>query len=224
MTARTPVGEYETEPVRGLPENLPAGERILWQGAPSWRALARRALHVRKVALYFALLLIWRAAVAGTSGEDALSAMRGLALVAALGVAAVGILAAIAWLEARATVYTVTDRRVVLRFGVAIPMAVNLPHRGTQSAGFHPYADGTGDLSLVVPGASDLGFVLLWPHARPWRFGRRVEPMLRAVPDARAVAAVLARALAASADQPSPALSETDAVPAPPAGATPVLS
>ncbi len=31
------------------PQALPAGERMLWQGAPSWRALARRSLHVRKV-------------------------------------------------------------------------------------------------------------------------------------------------------------------------------
>jgi len=224
VTARAHVGEYDTEPVRGLPEDLPAGERILWQGAPRWQGLARRALHVRKVALYFGLLVLWRAGAAIAWGEDPLEAARAVSILASLGALAVGILAGIAWLEARATVYTITDRRVVLRFGVALTMAVNLPHRGTQAAGFHPYPDGTGDLSLVVPGAGDLGFVLLWPHVRPWRFGRRVEPMLRAVPDARAVAAVLARALAASADQPSPALPETEAAAAAPAGAAPALS
>ena len=53
------LNEYETEPVRGLPERLPAGETILWQGAPRWGALARRAFHVRKIALYFAILLAW---------------------------------------------------------------------------------------------------------------------------------------------------------------------
>jgi len=38
-----------------------------------------------------------------------------------------------------------------------------------------------------------LGYMLLWPHARPWRFARP-QPMLRSVPDAQAVAAMLAEA------------------------------
>ncbi|HBB55427.1 MAG TPA: phosphopantetheine adenylyltransferase, partial [Hyphomonadaceae bacterium] len=32
--------EFDFEPVRGLPEALPAGEAILWQGAPSAWGLA----------------------------------------------------------------------------------------------------------------------------------------------------------------------------------------
>ena len=44
----------------GLPERLPEGETLLWQGRPSWRQLALRAFHVREIAIYFALLLAWR--------------------------------------------------------------------------------------------------------------------------------------------------------------------
>ena len=47
------MSEYATEPVKGLPELLPTGERMLWQGQPSWRALAIRVFHVRKIAIYF---------------------------------------------------------------------------------------------------------------------------------------------------------------------------
>ena len=36
---------------------LPEGERVLWQGAPSWRGVARRTLHTRKIAGYFAALI-----------------------------------------------------------------------------------------------------------------------------------------------------------------------
>ena len=46
-----------------------------------------------------------------------------------------------------------------------------------------------------------VAYLLLWPHARPWRLSKP-EPMLRAVPDAARVAAILARALAAAASQP----------------------
>ena len=38
------------EPQRGLPELLPADEKLLWQGSPDWRAMAARAFHLRKLA------------------------------------------------------------------------------------------------------------------------------------------------------------------------------
>ena len=38
------MSEFDTEPVPGLPEQLPEGERLRWQGAPKWAALAVRAL------------------------------------------------------------------------------------------------------------------------------------------------------------------------------------
>jgi hypothetical protein len=33
--------DFKFEPIRGLPEQLPEGEHILWQGAPDPRVLAR---------------------------------------------------------------------------------------------------------------------------------------------------------------------------------------
>ena len=49
--------EHELEPQFGLPEPLPQGERILWQGSPDFAALARSAFHVRMLAVYFLVLL-----------------------------------------------------------------------------------------------------------------------------------------------------------------------
>ena len=49
--------DHDSRAVSGLPEPLPAGERMIWQGKPDWRALALRAFHVRKVAIYFGVLL-----------------------------------------------------------------------------------------------------------------------------------------------------------------------
>ena len=53
--------EYEFEPQHGLPERLPADERILWQGSPDFRKLARTAFHLRTLAIYFAVMLAFRA-------------------------------------------------------------------------------------------------------------------------------------------------------------------
>ena len=196
--------EHETEPVRGLPERLPAGESILWQGAPRWGALARRVFHVRKIALYFAILLAWLvyadiadAIPAGQIVRSSLWLIGGAAVV-------IGLLSGIALLIQRSTVYTITTRRVVMRFGMAFPMAFNLPFRRIRSAGLRRYADGSGDIPLVLGEGDKLAYAVLWPHARPWRFSRP-EPMLRGLADAQQVAEILARALADDMQTRAPA-------------------
>lgn len=189
-----PVLEHGPEPVHGLPEPLPAGERILWQGAPAFGALARRVFHVRAVALYFALLAVWRLVAERADGAGWAAAAldaAGLAVPAGL---ALGVLLLLARLYARSTVFTITERRVVLRFGVALPMAVNLPFCRIERAALRLHRDGTGDLPLALTEPGPLAWLHLWPFARPWRLGRP-EPMLRGVPDGAAVAAILREAL-----------------------------
>jgi hypothetical protein len=185
-------------PPRGLPEHLPAGEELLWQGAPSWRGLARRAFHLRALAAYFGVLLAWLVASTLADGGTKAAAAASLLWAGPLALAALGLLAGLAWLTARTTVYTVTSRRVVMRIGVALPVTINLPFRAVEAAGLRLHADGTGDLPLRLADDGRVAYVHLWPHARPWRVARP-EPMLRSVPDAARVAGILARALAAPA-------------------------
>ena len=192
------MDEYEFEPVRGLPEKLPAGERMLWQGTPSWRALAIRAFHARKVAIYFAALIVWRLLLAWRDGEALREAALAAAWLVPLAAAAVGMLCAIAWLTARSAVYTITDRRVVMRVGVVLEVAFNLPLVSVDGASAQVHRDGTADISLELGGDVRIAYAHLWPHARPFRL-RKPEPMLRCVPDGARVAAILAEALGASA-------------------------
>lgn len=179
--------EHDGEPIRGLPGRLPAGETILWQGAPEWRMFARSVFRVHLVGLYFAAL-----AAVGIIGGSLIGAVITL-LVGAL---SIGIFGLLAWGAARTTVYTLTDRRMVLRVGVAIPKCFNLPLPLVAAADLKPLGKGHGDIALTMIGAPRFGYALLWPHARPWRF-KSPQPMLRAVPDAEAVAARLTRACAA---------------------------
>jgi hypothetical protein len=187
------VSEHEFEPVAGLPERLPEGERMLWQGTPDFRALARHAFHIRKVAVYFAILLVWRGASEIADGQSwavAATAVLGLLPIVTLGL---GLIALLAWLTARATIFTITDQRVVLRFGVALPMAMNVPFKVIDSAELRLHPDGTGDLPLALAEGQRIGWLVNWPYVRG---GRRSQPMLRAVRDARGVAALLGEALA----------------------------
>lgn len=189
--------EHGLEPVVGLPGPLPKGERILWQGRPDWRALALRAYHVRGVAIYFLLLIVWRLWVAVEEG-DALAEMgQALMPLVILGVGAIAILTLLGWLSARAAIFTITNRRIVIRCGVAIDMAINVPFSMIGSAAMKVHGDGTGDLPVAVQGDQRVSYILLWPFVRPWRMGRP-EPMLRAVPDGAQVGEILAAALKAA--------------------------
>lgn len=178
--------EHDAEPIRGLPGMLPPGEDILWQGSPEWRRLARDAFKTRWIAGYFLVLLAW----AGIDGN--LSGMAMTALVALLGL---GGLYALAWLAARSTVYTLTNRRIVFRFGIALTKCINLPLGAVAEAGLRVNGDGTGDIPLVLSQPHRLGYAQFWPHVRPWRIGRP-EPMLRAIPDVQSVADRLAATVA----------------------------
>jgi hypothetical protein len=193
------VNEYEREPIPGLPEVPPAGERILWQGAPDWGSLARHGFHARKVAVYFALILAWLLGSRLWAGESLAQAMILGAWLLVLALLAIGLLLLLAWANSRATLYTLTNRRVAIRFGVAVSMTINIPYRQILTADLRRYGDGTGDIPLSLAGRPRVSYLVLWPFVRPWRFGK-VQPMLRSVPTAERVAGILAEAMRAASD------------------------
>lgn len=194
----------EPDRIRGIDEPLPEGERLLWQGAPSWRSLARHAFHVRKVAIYFAVLVAWRIASGLADGESALTVAAAALWFGLLALAGLAVLAVLAWASARTSIYAITTRRVVMRIGIALPMTVNLPLHRLAAAALRCHRDGTGDIPLALRGDDRIAWLHLWPHVRPWRLARP-EPMLRAVPDAARVARILADATAAAATDIAPA-------------------
>ena len=175
------MSEYDHEPVRGLPGVLPSGEALLWQGAPEWRSLVTSALHVRLVALYFAAVGTWAVASGDlpTAGAIAVSALVVLSL-AALFLYGVQ----------RTTVYTLTDKRIVLRIGVALNTCINIPLGEIESADLKPLGGGRGSIVLHLKGMPRIGYFMLWPHARSLRL-LRPQPMLRAIAEAETVARLL---------------------------------
>lgn len=190
--------DFDFEPIPGLPALPPEDETILWQGSPDWRGLAWRAFHLREVSFYFAALVAAQPAMALMQGTAIGATLLPMSFIALAGSVALGMLGGLAWLSARGTVYTITSRRLVMRFGIALPMTINLPFAAVAEAGLRLRRGGRGDLSIgLVPGGR-VSYLVLWPHARPWRLGRP-EPMLRELPEAERVAAILARALAAHA-------------------------
>jgi hypothetical protein len=188
------MSEFEFEPVRGLPAALPPGEKLLWQGSPTWRSTAARVLHVRTVSIYFAAVIVLRIAGGLYLGQSAHDIGTSLLWLAGLGAATIGFLLWVARMIADGTVYTVTSRRIVMRFGMVVPISINIPFAAIRSAALKTYPDGTGDIPVSLDGNGRIAYPHLWPHARPWSV-RNPEPMLRGIPQARSAAEVLAHAL-----------------------------
>jgi hypothetical protein len=184
---------------RGLPGALPDGERLLWQGSPAWASLARRAFHLRKVAVYFGALILWRGWSAVEDGRSLADAAAHAAWALPAAGLALGLLALLAWGYARTSIYTLTTRRLVIRTGLALPMTMNLPFSAIRSAGLATHRDGTGDIAIGIMEGQSAGRLVLWPHVRFWL--ARPEPLLRSLADAQTVARLLAKALAESAGQ-----------------------
>jgi Bacterial PH domain len=194
--------DFATEPDPAAPGQLPKDEKILWQGGPDWRDLAWRAYHLREASAYFGLLMAWRGFSAWW--ETGLLAQAALAVTPLLLPAflCAAILTLIAWLSARTTLYTITDKRLVLRIGIALPTTFNLPFLAIGSADLRETTRGCGDIGLALSSGDKLAYLMLWPHARPWRI-KQPEPMLRSVPECGKVAHLLAAGLQRAAGQPA---------------------
>lgn len=168
--------------VRGVAEPLPPGERILWEGAPQARALARHLLFVRPLAAYLGVMMLWwmvanRAAVATGAFWTTVvvqAAMSGF------------VIGGVLWLAravADSTTYAITDRRIVIRLGIVFNLTVNVPLRYVQGAQLKAFPDGTGQVAVQLDPEEKLAWIVLFPHVRPWRFARP-EPLLRGLTDA----------------------------------------
>ncbi len=194
-----------------LPADVPDGEQVLWHGKPRWISLARRAYRADFVAAYFVALTVWSVWSSAELGWSA-AALVGVKTLG-FGAAALAIIAGLAFLSARTTLYVVTSRRLVLKVGIALPIFINIPFKDIGSASARVYGDGTGDIPLALLKGRRIGYWFLWPSARPFHL-LKPQPCLRCVADAAGVAATVAAALcAASGQAPTTAVPEAKVEP-----------
>ena len=182
--------EHEFEPQFGLPERLPQDEFIVWQGSPDVGALVASAFHIKKLVIYFLLLIVacaWPALETQAGAMAVLQAIKWIAPLSLLGLASVWLMA---YMTSRATVYTLTNKRVVMRLGIVLTVTFNLPLKQIASSDVRLLESGFGDITLALQGSDRIAWVHLWPSVRPWRISKP-EPTLRAISDVQEVAVKL---------------------------------
>ncbi|KPF43461.1 photosynthetic complex putative assembly protein PuhB [Rhizobium sp. AAP43] len=186
--------EHEIEPLPGLPGVPPAGEVVLWQGRPSSALVARHLLKVRWICGYFIVLAGWAVASGLSDGRAVGGILFSVAILTALAAVLVGMIELFAWAVEKTTLYTVTTERVVMRFGVAISMTLNLPFRQIDAVSFARIGQSSGMIAIALVPGQRLSWLIQWPHVRGFRVAH-TEPSLVYLPDAERGAAVLAAAI-----------------------------
>jgi Bacterial PH domain len=193
---------------RGLPGPIPDGERLLWQGAPSFWGMATRALHLRLAAAWFVFAMSWRFGAALLAGDDLVQATAQATVLLIPMVLCLAILAGLAAAYAKTTFYAMTTHRVIIRSGVALPATVNVPFKSIEQVAFRRYRDGSGDIPLKLVKGQRIAWLLLWPSIRPWRF-LAPEPMLRGLAEPEKAARILAEALKLAHPEGAAAMPQT---------------
>lgn len=184
--------DFAFEPIKGLPQEPPRGEVILWQGRPHWWRLTVASLNLWWVVGYFVCLGLWRF----VSVIDVFTLSRAIAVSVPfliLGGITALMLMIVGYVQARSTVYTITNRRVAMRVGAALTVTLNVPFTQIENASVARGKSGTGNIALDTVGHTPFSFLVLWPHARPWHFAKP-QPTLRSIPNVTEVSDVLAKA------------------------------
>ncbi len=187
--------EHDYEPVPGLPARLPAGERILWQGAPCASIVSRRLLRSHWIAGYFLVLIGWNVAAGLYDGRETGLILFSSGALTIMATIAIVLLELFAWGVHKTTLYTITNRRVVMRIGVALSATFNLPFTKVLSADIRKDKTGRGDIALTMAPGSKLSFMVFWPHVRGYRRGALIPQMI-ALDAVDVPAGILASALA----------------------------
>ena len=199
--------DFKFEPVRGLPEALPEDEHIIWQGSPDPLRLAKDALKLNWIIGYFVVLAAWRVFVSSATVSLTAAMGHGIPFLIA-GALVVLLLLGVATVQARSTVYTLTNKRVCMRIGAALTMTLNLPYVCIANAQAAVRKSGLGTITFELTGETRLSHLMTWPHVRPWHI-RQTQPAFRAIPDAARVAQLFAEAAETRISQPI--ISRTDA-------------
>lgn len=200
--------DFKFEPIRGLPERLPEGEYILWQGSPLPGRLAREAMGLNWIIGYFVLLIVWRVGVSSTAYPLGVALAHAIPFVV-IGLVSCGMIYGLATIQARSAVYTLTNKRVAMRIGAALTMTLNLPYTQIGTAQLDLRKGGSGTLAFELIGGVRLSYLMTWPHIRPWWI-TRTQPALRCIPDAENVARIFAEAAETRVAEPKVTRIEAD--------------
>ena len=151
---------------------IPPEEKVLWSGRPEWKALAYHSFGLKYLVFY----LIFAALYCLAELDGAI--VFGLLLTKFLpycfsGILAGLVLTGLAYFQALNTAYVVTEKRIVIRSGVALVFLLNAPFKKISSIDKQILKNSLGNFSFTTNSKRRIPFLSCWPSVKPWSF---IEP------------------------------------------------
>jgi hypothetical protein len=179
----------------GEVRRLPAGERVLWTGAPDQRSLSRYLLRERWLLAFVGVCFALGAADALQHNDGAVPRLIGVTTLSlVLGLVAIVTSRVMAWQLARSSQYVITDRRVYFNIGIVMRADANIPYSSVETIDLLRRSDGSADLMITLTDAQEIPWLLLFPHMM-WRGNRRGRPTFRGLREPDQAAAAIVGAL-----------------------------
>jgi hypothetical protein len=151
------------------------------------------AFHIHWFAMYFGVMVLLKGIAVSQSVGGWSQEWPGFIWALGLSIAALVLIGLLAYWSVNTTMYTLTNRRLVMRIGIVLTITFNLPLKRLAQAGVHIYKDGSADIPIRLNPEDKIPYLHLWPHARAWKLAHP-EPMIRCVADGKHVASLFADA------------------------------
>ncbi len=118
------------------------------------------------IVAYFVFLTIWRVGVLSAPVPFTTALSHAIPFIV-LPIFACVVIYIMATVQARSTVYTLTNKRAAMRIGAALTMTLNLPYIRIGNAAVKSRKDGSGTLNFEMIDHTRISYLMTWPHTRP---------------------------------------------------------
>ena len=169
----------------GLPDevgkSIPDSEEILWYGKPNWKSFGYQAFGVKYLLFYFFITAFY--AVSQTNPAFSFGAFLTQYVPFLIsGFFAGLILFLLSYIAARHTCYVITEKRIVIRTGVALVFLLNVPFKNILSIDKKILSKGIGDLCFQAQSKKRIPYLSCWPSLRSTSFLEPI-PAFRSISD-----------------------------------------
>tara|TARA_A100001011_G_C14085987_1_gene746521 strand:+ start:112 stop:738 length:627 start_codon:yes stop_codon:yes gene_type:complete len=172
-----------------IKELVPKEEKIYWTGRPEWRSLAYQSFGLKYLIVYFFICGLYALTSLENSFDFRLVLLNFFPFAVSGSFAGI-ILAIIAYFEATHTFYVLTERRIVLKSGVALVFILNAPFKKIISIDRQSLAGGRGNIAFSTESTKRIPYISCWPSVKPWSFMSPI-PSFRSIKDVNKVESLL---------------------------------
>ena len=179
--------------INGLPEevgkSIPLDEKVYWNGKPNWRSFGYHSFGLKYFSIYFFVSALYAVSQIDSSFSFGAFFIKYTPYLIS-GILAGNILLLLAYISARHTCYVITQKRIVIRTGVALVFLLNMPFKNILSIDMKALARGRGNVIFKVQSKKRIPYLSCWPSVKSGSFLEPI-PAFRSIRDIEKVGQII---------------------------------